>query len=178
MKRAALVITLLLGLTGCGWFDRDPITEVEFFRDTEIELTSTTRYDADAFAGFWNIRAEFAHAGAVPTRAGIDFQQDPEGEIVQIVLHGMKRRRFKEEYFLEIEEVGPGRFVNGIMPYGIEYWVLWVDEDYRTAAIGTPSGTFGWIIDRKRSGGEDRIEAAKEVLEWLGYDMARLIDLP
>ena len=52
--------------------------------------------------------------------------------------------------------------------------IMWVDEGFRTAAIGTPSGSFGWIIDRNRNGGEDRIKAAREVLEFNGYNMARL----
>ncbi|MCP5036327.1 MAG: hypothetical protein GY945_01870 [Rhodobacteraceae bacterium] len=93
-------------------------------------------------------------------------------------MHAMKRGRLKEEASFEVEQVMPGRLVYGELPFATEYWVLWVDEDYRTAAIGTPSGTFGWIIDRERSGGEDRIVAAREVLEWLGYDMNRLIELP
>lgn len=68
----------------------------------------------------------------------------------------------------------PGRIIVGTPPFGTEYWVLWVDADYRTAAIGTPSGSFGWIIDRKRTGGADRLKAAADMLAFNGYATDRL----
>jgi apolipoprotein D and lipocalin family protein len=49
---------------------------------------------------------------------------------------------------------------------------MWMDADNRTAAIGTPGGSFGWIMDRKATGGDDRIQAAREIMEWQGYDMS------
>ena len=55
-----------------------------------------------------------------------------------------------------------------------EIWLLWVDTGYRTAALGTPDGQFGMILDRSPSGGADRITAASEILEWFGYDMNKL----
>jgi apolipoprotein D and lipocalin family protein len=55
-----------------------------------------------------------------------------------------------------------------------EIWVLWMDFDDRTAAIGTPSGRFGWIMDKNTTGGGDRITAARDIMEWFGYNMAQL----
>ena len=52
--------------------------------------------------------------------------------------------------------------------------MVWVDEGYRTAAIGTPDGSFGWVLDRAASGGGDRITAAREILEFNGYDEGAL----
>ena len=52
--------------------------------------------------------------------------------------------------------------------------VLWLDADNRTAAIGAPDGRIGWIMDRSPRGGADRIAAAREIMEWQGYDMARM----
>ena len=42
----------------------------------------------------------------------------------------------------EARIVGPGRLkvrLDGV-PVQADYWVLWVDEGYRTAAVGVPSG--------------------------------------
>lgn len=179
-KSIATVSALLFLMSGCGLFgNRDPGHEVVFFRDVDVDLASTTRFNAKAFSGFWNIRSEFARAGDLRSRAGVDFQIGPNGEIVQIALHGPKRRgRFGAIAHYEVEQSAPGRFVFGAPPYTTEYWILWVDANYRTAVIGTPSGTFGWIIDRNRTDGEDRIAAGKEILEWMGYDMNYLVDLP
>lgn len=174
----ALIIAFLL--TGCGLFARnDPDRIIEFYRDVEVELASTTRFDAQEFSGFWNVRAEFARSDEARSRAGVDFQLGPDREIVQIAMHGPKRgRRFGVVAYYEVDQAAPGRLIFGDPPFATEYWVLWVDDDYRTAAVGTPSGTFGWIIDRERTGGDDRITAAKDVLEWMGYNMSLLVNLP
>ena len=57
---------------------------------------------------------------------------------------------------------------------GAEWWVLWVDADYRTLAVGTPDGRFGFILNRDGALPPDRLAAAREILEWNGYDLARL----
>ena len=65
---------------------------------------------------------------------------------------------------------GPGRFTAG----GVEVWVLWVDADYRTAVLGTPGGGFGAVLNRGGPIPEDRMAAARRVLEFNGYDLSRL----
>ena len=67
---------------------------------------------------------------------------------------------------------GAGRFQPA---KGEVWWVLWVDEEYRTAVIGTPSGAFGAVINRTASIKPDRLRAAREVLDFNGYDVSRLI---
>jgi apolipoprotein D and lipocalin family protein len=60
------------------------------------------------------------------------------------------------------------------MPIGAEWWVLWVDADYRTLVVGTPSGSFGIILNRTADLPPDRLAAARDVLAWNGYDLTRL----
>ena len=57
---------------------------------------------------------------------------------------------------------------------GAEWWVLWVDADYRTLVVGTPSGSFGMILNRTSDLPPDRLAAAREVLAWNGYDLGRM----
>lgn len=54
----------------------------------------------------------------------------------------------------------------------MEMWVIWIDEGYRTAALGSPDSDMAFIVDRKTSGGADRMTAASEVLEFNGYNMS------
>ncbi len=56
---------------------------------------------------------------------------------------------------------------------GEEIWVFWLDADNRTAALGDPHGQRVWIMDRTGNPGE-RLRAAREILEWYGYDLSRL----
>ena len=65
--------------------------------------------------------------------------------------------------------VGQGRFMLGDRPV----WVHWLDFDNRTAAMGDPGGSRVWIMDRTGAPGE-RLKAARDILEWYGYDLSRL----
>ena len=60
--------------------------------------------------------------------------------------------------------IGPGR----LRVKGEDWWVIWVDVGYRTLAIGTPSGRFGFILDRGAIPG-DRLNAAREIFDFNGY---------
>ncbi len=68
-------------------------------------------------------------------------------------------------------ERGQGRYDTEEGPL----WVHWLDVGDRTAAIGDPSGRTVWIMDRTATGSPDRIAAAREILDWYGYDLARLL---
>lgn len=159
------------GLAGC--LGNTGGVGVEFHRNTKRSISSTTRFDVGRFSGFWHIRAEFLHSADEAMRGGVEFRA-AAGRIAQIAVHGAKRSGFGVTDIYDVNQPMAGRFTVGQKPYQTEYWVLWVDDGYRTAAIGTPSGSFGWILDRDRKGGGDRIKAAKDVLEFNGYNMSRL----
>ena len=50
-----------------------------------------------------------------------------------------------------MKRMGKGRY-SVRMPNGLsrEFWVLWVDEGFRTAVLGNKTGEFGWIVDVAR----------------------------
>ncbi len=66
----------------------------------------------------------------------------------------------------------PGRFaVDGTD----DWWVLWADGDYRTLVIGTPSGQFGFVLNRESALPADRLRAVRDIFRFNGYraeDMA------
>lgn len=162
--RTALAAGLSLLLSGClggGGF--------EFHRDTSRAISSTTRFEADRFAGKWVIRGEFTHPGEKPLFGAVTFERGADGIVG---LRVKNKVGGQERYAARMKS--RGRIIVGTPPYGTEYWVLWIDADYRTAAVGTPSGSFGWIIDRKASGGEDRIKAAADIMRFNGYNISRL----
>ncbi len=70
------------------------------------------------------------------------------------------------------DRVAPGR----IAVFGLAdpLWLLWVDGDYRTMVVGTPSGRIGAVLNRPGGISGDRLAAAQEILDWNGYDLARL----
>lgn len=54
------------------------------------------------------------------------------------------------------------------------WWVLWADADYRTLVIGAPNGQLGFILNRGAFPA-DRLAAAKDILDWNGYDLKQLV---
>nr|WP_254899238.1 lipocalin family protein [Thalassococcus arenae] len=73
------------------------------------------------------------------------------------------------EVTLPLADSGRGRLTLGDQAV----WVHWIDIDDRTAALGAPDGSRVWIMDRTGNPGE-RLRAAREILDWYGYDLKRM----
>ena len=66
----------------------------------------------------------------------------------------------------------PGRFaVDGMA----NWWVLWVDGDYRTMVIGTPDGSFGFVLNREASLPADRLQAVRDIARFNGYNPDEMV---
>jgi apolipoprotein D and lipocalin family protein len=152
---------LLLVLAACA----SPKAEVAF-RNPETPIFSSAAFDSGKFAGNWRQVAAFSDtpgcsSGAVTVGPG------PAGLTVDGSLClGGKEQRISGP----LTARGPGRFgVAGMQ----DWWILWVDSGYRTMAIGTPSGQFGFILDRGAIA-PDRLTAAREIFDFNGYIASRL----
>jgi apolipoprotein D and lipocalin family protein len=120
--------------------------------------------------------ADFADAGAPACRAG-GVLVEPGGATTLGLKADLCLGGQRTNYGGEARVSGPGRLMlTGADPAGIgaEWWVLWVDADNRTLVVGTPSGGFGMILNRTPDLPPDRMRAAREILAWNGYDLARL----
>lgn len=146
------------------------VTSLQGYRDRDALIGVTSRYDARKFDGLWYVRAQFDPAvpklsfRMMPTAMRLGAQVCDGSGVCGEVAEDLALRR-----------TGQGRF-NVTMPSGEQriFWVLWVDEGFRTAVLGNPDGTFGWIVDRSTTGGADRIKAAREILDFNGYDVSKL----
>ena len=163
MKRALLALALAL-LAGCA--ARAPDT-VQGLRDSKALIGATSRYDAERFKGPWLVRDSFGDG--VAQVALVETTQGPAFQLCSQVGCGDGGTLWLAQ------QQGQGRYVLS-RPDGSTrtLWVLWVDEGFRTAVVGNPAGDFGWILDRSASGGADRIAAAREILDFNGYDTDQL----
>ena len=156
MIRQVAVAALVLGLTGCA---QGP--DISGFRDVSAPIAATTRFEAPRLDGTWWVRAEFAQA---PTQARqVRYVWNGDGSFDIGPLDGALVRH-------DVSEGARWRASGGAP----EIWLLWVDTGYRTAALGTPDGSFGMILDRSATGGTDRIAAARDIFDWFGYDLTKL----
>lgn len=168
MHRITPLILAGLVLSACS----APPTPVTY-RDPAQAISSAALFDGSRFQGDWQVVAAFgaeAGCGALQER----WQADAQGFAVQGTRCATKG---KTAYATRARLTGPGRIARE-MRDGVEpIWILWVDGDYRVAAVGTPSGSFGRILVRPGQARADLITAAREVLDFNGYDISKLIML-
>lgn len=119
-------------------------------------------------AGRWQQVASFGLAAQCMSGEA-DIRQTPRGLQVsyRLCLSGQDSRGTGP-----LHAIGPGRFAAPAQRS--PWWVLWADADYRTLVIGTPDGSFGFILNRG-SFPVDRLKAAREILDWNGYDLSKLV---
>jgi apolipoprotein D and lipocalin family protein len=161
------MILLFLALAACS--ERtgpDPV--MPSFRAPDAPIYSSAVVDRTRLFGTWVQVATFAKAEQAICSAG---QVEFVGDDVRWDLCLADGRR---------RGAGPltagkaGRFsVEGMA----DWWVLWVDADYRTLVIGTPSGGFGLVLNRQATLPLDRSRAVRDILEFNGYQTEDLVFL-
>ena len=182
--RVVSLIAAVLVLTACnrGLPGEDVGGLFEVYRDTDVPIASKALFEPERYLGTWYEIARFP----VPFEAGCagvtaEYGALPDGRISVFntcrTLDGAVRSTITGS----AEVVGPGRLAVSFpsVPFGAaDYWVLWTDDDYRTAVVGAPDGRSGWILNRAPTIPPDRLTAAREVLDFNGYDLSRLVTVP
>lgn len=165
-------VLVLLGLAACG--DRNARHS---FRDAGLSVYSSTVVQPGALAGQWQQAAAFQRPNNQNCSGGqVQFWPEDEAGRIPVALDLCLSGRAVAFRGLA-DMTGPGRLrLSGADPQGIgqEWWILWADVDMRTLAMGTPSGDFGFILNRGRALPVDRLNAAREVLDFNGYDLTKL----
>lgn len=140
------------------------------FRDPAVPIFSTAAFDPARLPGTWVQAAVFLPPGGA-CRAGVARIAPGGAATLRLCLGGREVTAAGQ-----LVPVGPGRLVlrgaGGALAQ--VWWIVWVDADYRTLAIGTPSGDWGFILNRGGQLPEDRFNAAAAIFDFNGYDTARL----
>lgn len=142
-------------------------------RDRSAQFSSIALFEVERFSGAWFEIAGFAASGDCPLRT-YNYHRSTSGTFE--VYRGCEDANQEQWAIGTAEFMGHGRFSQ---TFGSEreqeLWVLWVDTDYRTVVIATRDGGAAWILNRSPKISEDRLNAAKQVLRFNGYDADRLI---
>ena len=161
------LIWLALMLAACA---RDP-SPGGAFRNPAVPIYSNATFDFARLPGDWRQVATFG-TDCAPGGAAVMADQTLRA---RLCLNGTET-----QVQGRIVPTGPGRFridgADGRLAQ--DWWVIWVDVGYRTLAIGTPSGDFGFILNRDGPLPVDRLTAAAEIFDFNGYDRRRLTPLP
>jgi apolipoprotein D and lipocalin family protein len=155
-----LIVGVTLILAACAPAG-PPRTSV--FRAASAPIYSAAAFDTGRIAGRWRQVAAFNAPGTAGCGAGaVEFIPSGSGLTLtgSLCLNGAERLVSGR-----VTRAGPGRLaVDGME----DWWIVWVDSGYRTLAVGTPSGRFGFVLDRAALSG-DRLQAAREVFDFNGY---------
>lgn len=163
---AGLIPALALVLAGCV---SAPV-RVPAFRPAAAGLWSSAAFAPARIAGDWRQVAAFATGAGPGCPAGsLRFAPAPGGGGLeargQLCLNGQA-----VAVAGPVQVVGPGRLR---LPGMADWWVIWVDSGYRTLAVATPDGRFGFVLDRGAIP-PDRLTAAAEIFDFNSYDTSRL----
>lgn len=164
-----LILPLLLLLAACA----APPARIDGFR-SQGPIYSNAVLDLTTITGEWTQVGAFASDGRSCRPGGADITRGASGLMVsaRLCLNGSETG-----YRGPLAITGPGRLTptaKAPAPLNREWWVLWADVDLRTLVIGTPDGSFGFILNRRGPISPDRLAAARDILDWNGYDVARL----
>lgn len=167
-----LIRTLLAALALLAACTPAP-TRLDGFRSAG-PIYSNAVLDMTTITGRWQQVAAFSATRSTCRPGGADITGSPAGLTLaaRLCLNG---RDSTASGPLAI--TGPGRVTpaKATRPLDREWWVLWADTDLRTLVIGTPDGSFGFILNRGGALPADRLTAARDILDWNGYDTARLV---
>lgn len=170
-----MTLALLVALAACAKAPKGPGPS---YRDAGLNLYSNAVFDPNRALGDWQQVASFTKGNDAPCTPGTtrfsDYSAASNNMSVatELCLAGQK-----VVFNGKADFRAAGRFaLSGADPQGIgePWWVIWVDTDYRTMAIGTPSGRFGFILNRGGALPQDRMTAAREILAWNGYNVVQL----
>lgn len=154
------VALTLMALTLAACVARTPELPAGNYRPAGGQMYSSAVMDTSRLPGRWTQVAAFGPKPACKP-GGVDIK--PGGDVAFRLCLGGKDTKGAGK----LQVTGPGRFSVA----GQVWWVLWADGDYRTLVIGTPSGAFGFVLNRDGKISSDRMTAAREILDWNGYDM-------
>lgn len=163
LRRYLVGALLVGGLVACAPVPADPPATSDItFRNSSANIGATTRFDPVRFAGDWHVVARFVETGETAAHDVIALAyQRGKDRIVVVASEGAQTYAYDRTAVLRPKQGEP-------------LIAMWVDEGFRTAVLGTPSGRVGYILDRKPNPRKGRLKAATEILKFYGWDTGRL----
>ena len=165
MHRLIRAVAALVLLAACA--HQPPPKAAVTFRKQSAQIYSSAVLEPARLVGHWQQVATFAEGGQAGCAPGtVDIAATGQARW-SLCLAG--RAVSGSGPFVMAR---PGRFaVRGMA----DWWVMWADADYRTLVIGTPSGQFGFVLNRGATLPADRLKAATDIARFNGYAIDKFV---
>ena len=164
---------LALILAGCGGAVPSSGDLAIPFRNPTAPIGVTSRYEDVRFAGAWHVRGAYPLDDALRRVERLGDGPVWALEMQRCEAHGACKITVTR-WAAEVDVPGADTLRNPEGGPARRAVVVWVDDGYRTAAVGDADGRFAWVLDRSPTGGADRIAAARRVLEFSGFDLREM----
>lgn len=175
MKSPVLATFLTLLLAACASGS---------YRDTDVPIETVAQVDLARYAGTWYEIARFPNwfeEGCEGVTAEYALREDGRVDVLNTCRQGAVDGPVEtaEGIARTVDDTSAKLEVKFIqwLPFSGDYWVLHLDEDYQTVAIGNPAGTTGWILARTPQISPEARAATEAALRENGYDTSRLIEV-
>ncbi len=178
--RRFISVLALLAVSGCGQaVAPTPAPEVSLLRNPTAPLASQVDVTSQDLDGSWRVRQAGGDFFVVGNLVRFSAREDALFFSQIPLIEGGSPDNLPIFLTFKFEQSGPGRWAGSSFEDPVApdtfFWVHWMDFDRRTVALGDPDGRFVAILDRSATGGGDRIAAAREILDWYGYDTAKIV---
>ena len=162
MKKKNYFSELLCRLVGCS-------------RPT-VDNSVVTDFDLNRFLGDWYEIARFDHRferGMEKTKANYVLRRDGK---VGVTNSGMKKdRHYEANGVAKLTDTPALLRVSFWRPFYSDYRIMYIDEDYQHALIGSGSDSYLWIMSRRSQISDEIKSRISAEAERRGYDTSRLI---
>lgn len=147
------------------------------------QLTLAPHVDLDRYAGKWYVIGNipyFAEKGNVESNFDISFTGE---KLVDV--YSARKGNFTapiSQYTLTgyvVPGTGNARWRESpFWPLYLSYLILYVDPDYRTALVGYPGKSYGWVLSRDTTMDEPTYSSLLDRFRAQGYDISQFARVP
>ena len=171
MKQTLLAAGLCAGLAACV---AGPDS-----RSAEAPLQTVESVDLTRNAGTWYEIAHYPNAfqrGCSRTTAEYGLRDDGKVSVTNSCFRNGKTS-VAEGRARVVDGSGGAKLKVSFAPDWItwlpfaegDYWIVWLDEDYRNVVVGAPSGRYLWLLSRDRQPDAASLAAMKAAAEAKGF---------
>jgi len=165
---------MIIALNGCSKVPKNSLPE----------LQTVSHVDLDRYLGKWYEIARYPHSFEEGCYAATAFYEKKKDGAIQVTnqcrmgsLEGEVNEAVGRATVSD-KKTNAKLKVQFFWPFKGNYWIVYLDPEYRTAVVSEPNRQFLWILSRTPKMNPETLTAIKEKLIKKGFDLQYLILTP
>ena len=142
-------------------------------------LQTVPQVDIQKYKGTWYELARFEHffeKGCKNVTATYELQNDGNIKVInRCTLIENEKKKESVGVAYAVDSTNSKLKVSFFRPFYGDYYILYLDDDYNYALVGSPSREFLWILSRTKTINDETKEKILAKLPILGFDQEKFI---